>query len=352
MERIRHEIYGGPKLSDILKVGGSAVVGFVVGLAGVALCGETAGAGCFAAAGAVAGLASQCVADCKNATALGLSALLGAVAGGVGGLKGDPAYANLESEVGVTEDPAAATDPAGCPANSFTGDTPVLMADGIYKPISQVKVGDEVLATDPATGITGREPVTGLIRHTGRHDMVAVALADGSTLDATAGHPVWDETTGRFTNATAVRVGDRVVTTGGRLMAVVSVRRYSEVLTAYNLHIDVIHTFYAGTTPVLVHNGCGGETSAAATGRAIHKQVNNDLIEANKTNSLWEPGLTSGPNRPDGSTIRIRSSSNPTLRPESARVSLSSSGTSPPSVGSRAAFTPTTRTGTSRCTWL
>jgi hypothetical protein len=34
-------------------------------------------------------------------------------------------------------------------ANSFTGDTPVLMADGSTKPIDEVEVGDEVAASEP-----------------------------------------------------------------------------------------------------------------------------------------------------------------------------------------------------------
>jgi hypothetical protein len=32
---------------------------------------------------------------------------------------------------------------------------------------------------------------------------------------------------------------------------------YSADITAYNLQIGNIHTYYAGTTPVLVHNSCG-----------------------------------------------------------------------------------------------
>ena len=37
-------------------------------------------------------------------------------------------------------------------ACSFSGETRVLMADGTTKPISEVEVGDEVLAYDPETG--------------------------------------------------------------------------------------------------------------------------------------------------------------------------------------------------------
>lgn len=88
----------------------------------------------------------------------------------------------------------AAEDLAKSCVNSFTADTPVTMADGSTKPIKDVKVGDKVLATDPQTGETRAEPVVALIRHSGEHSMVLVTLADGSVLDATGGHKVWDAT--------------------------------------------------------------------------------------------------------------------------------------------------------------
>ena len=43
--------------------------------------------------------------------------------------------------------------------NSFTGDTPVTMSDGTQVPISQIEEGDQVVATDPETGVTGPRTV-------------------------------------------------------------------------------------------------------------------------------------------------------------------------------------------------
>lgn len=45
-------------------------------------------------------------------------------------------------------------------ACSFSGDTHVLMADGTTKPISKIKAGDKVIATDPETGRTESKVVT------------------------------------------------------------------------------------------------------------------------------------------------------------------------------------------------
>jgi hypothetical protein len=82
--------------------------------------------------------------------------------------------------------------------NSFVGDTPVLMADGSTKPIRDVQVGDEVLATDPTTGETAAREVTDLIAGTGDKELVKITIdVDGAAgdqtdvLTSTAGHPFW-----------------------------------------------------------------------------------------------------------------------------------------------------------------
>lgn len=150
-------------------------------------------------------------------------------------------------------------------ANSFTADTPVTMADGTKRLIKDVKVGDEVLATDPQTGVTKGEAVQALIRHSGQHSMALVTLADGSMLDATSGHPIWDATQRMFRDAGELRAGDRIETSNGGQITIRRVVEYSANLTAYNLQIAQIHTYYAGITPVLVHNSCGLLTNAQAS---------------------------------------------------------------------------------------
>ncbi len=168
---------------------------------------------------------------------------------GVAGIAAAPAFA-AETESGLAS--AART----CSVNSFTGATLVLLADGTKKPIRDVKVGNKVLATDPQTGETAARPVTKLIVHSGNHTMVDVRLADGTTITATDRHPFWDATTGEFTYALDLRPGDKVRESDGTLLAVAGTRIYDADVTAYNLTVDGIHTYYAGATPVLVHNSC------------------------------------------------------------------------------------------------
>jgi hypothetical protein len=101
--------------------------------------------------------------------------------------------------------------------------------------------------------------------------MVLISLADGSALDSTDGHPIWDATTEQFTDAAHLQVGDKIETSTGELLAVTALTTYAADLTAYNLQIDQIHTYYAGTTPVLVHNSCGmlGENGTQVTSKTL-----------------------------------------------------------------------------------
>jgi len=140
--------------------------------------------------------------------------------------------------------------------NSFTASTPVMMANGSEQPISRVRVGDKILASDPQTGETASEPVTAIIRHTNRHTMADVTLSDGSELQATSGHPIWDATQGAFVAASKLVVGDRLLSVDATILLVRSVHLYAIETTAYNLEVSSIHTYYAGNTPVLVHNSC------------------------------------------------------------------------------------------------
>ncbi|WP_159807147.1 polymorphic toxin-type HINT domain-containing protein [Cellulomonas citrea] len=191
---------------------------------------------------------------------------------------------------------AAASAAKACSVNSFTGATLVTMADGAKKPIRAVKVGDKVLATDPATGQTAARPVTKLIVHAGKHTMVDVHLADGTTITATDRHPFWDATTGQFTYAIDLHPGDQVRQTDGTPLTIQTTRVYDADLTAYNLTVDDIHTYYAGTTPVLVHNSCFGEAAEAAAGtrpaagQAIYRVYGGDSVAGGASWSPVNPG--------------------------------------------------------------
>jgi RHS repeat-associated protein len=169
--------------------------------------------------------------------------------------------------------PKTDTDAPSCPIkppSSFTPDTPVLMGDGATKPISTVKVGDLVMATDPATGRTEARPVAALVTSKGDKTMVKVTVdTDGDrrnktgTIIATDAHPFWVNDFGGWIRADNLNVGDQLRTPDGDVVEVIATRQYTQHRRVHNLTIDGIHNYYvtANGENVLVHNtGCGDAT--------------------------------------------------------------------------------------------
>ncbi|MFB8121893.1 polymorphic toxin-type HINT domain-containing protein [Streptomyces bacillaris] len=153
--------------------------------------------------------------------------------------------------------------------NSFTPGTEVVLADGTTKPIEDVKIGDEVLATDPETGETRAEKVTAEIQGTGAKNLVKITIdTDGdrgtktAEITATDGHPFWVPELGEWIDATDLQPGQWLRTSAGTHIQITAVKHWTQTATVHNLTVANIHTYYvlAGATPVLVHN-CGGEAT-------------------------------------------------------------------------------------------
>ncbi|MEU3496757.1 polymorphic toxin-type HINT domain-containing protein [Kitasatospora cineracea] len=240
MVRFRHALLGDVTLSELWDAAKGEVASLAVSLIGAALCPESAGAGCLVMVGAVAGMAGQCVDDCTDVTKLALNAVIGGVmAYGAGKIAG--------------------FEPSGC---SFSGDTLVLMADGSLKPIADIKDGDEVEAADPDTGEDGggHQVTATWLNHDQDLVDLQVQLADGSsgTLHTTSNHPFRDATTGTWTPAGELPVGDTLVTPSGDRIRVTAVTPLQGEADMHNLTVADLHTYYvvAGGTPVLVHNIC------------------------------------------------------------------------------------------------
>ncbi|MFG2815234.1 polymorphic toxin-type HINT domain-containing protein [Streptomyces sp. NPDC048410] len=149
--------------------------------------------------------------------------------------------------------------------HSFVTGTEVQLADGSTRPIEKIKVGDEVTATDPATGKTSMHLVVDTI--VTKHDKKFVELTvaesggDGSTgsLTATTTHPFWSPSLNDWVDAGDLRKGMLLREPDGRTVEIASIRHYVRQQVTYDLTVGDVHTYYvlAGATPVLVHNSNG-----------------------------------------------------------------------------------------------
>ncbi|MER7753210.1 LamG-like jellyroll fold domain-containing protein [Kitasatospora sp. NPDC097643] len=249
----------------------------------------------------------------------GNAAVSGAVDGAVGGAAGGALGAGARAakdRFGPGTGKHREGGGGSCETHSFTGDTPVLMADGAAKPISEIKEGDEVTNSVPGGSGTEKHKVDKVIVTTTDHDYVDVTVtpdeqsASGrplgglkrialglaatvaaftalsatpaltpeasatpattsatsataeSTLTTTDNHPFYDLTQHAFVPAKDLHAGDQLQTPTGTA-TVRTTRHYQSTATTYDLTINGLHTYYvvAGTTPVLVHN-CDDPTHA------------------------------------------------------------------------------------------
>ncbi|GAA1677099.1 RHS repeat-associated core domain-containing protein [Kribbella yunnanensis] len=149
--------------------------------------------------------------------------------------------------------------------NSFVPGTLVLLANGETKPIEQLKLGDKVVATDPATGKTSHEPVVRTITGRGPKQLVDIRImaldrngaAQAATVTATAGHPFYVPERRDWVDAGELQINQNLAgSVPDQLIRVTGVHLYTQPERVHNLTIRGIHTYYvlAGPTPVLVHN--------------------------------------------------------------------------------------------------
>ncbi|MEU6346896.1 polymorphic toxin-type HINT domain-containing protein [Streptomyces sp. NPDC046977] len=248
------------------------VVTFVTQVVVTAGCGVAVGAAGAATGGAALGLAAGCGAlggmagawtnnyldpdaDHSNLGYLKAEGIGGAT-GAAEGVMGFGAAKLMEK--GATK--LAAKLLSVC-KNSFPAGTEVLAADGSAKPIEDLELGDEVLATDPETGKTGSKSVTSTILTPDDTDFTTITLNNatgdgGSTLTATDHHPMWSPSEHDWIDAGNLAPGMTLRSDKGRDLRVVSVKHFRHLQAAYNLTVADLHTYYvvAGQTSILVHN--------------------------------------------------------------------------------------------------
>ncbi|MCP2343166.1 RHS repeat-associated core domain-containing protein [Actinomadura rupiterrae] len=152
----------------------------------------------------------------------------------------------------------------GC--QSFTPGTLVPMADGTSKKIQDIKVGDKIKNAVPGVkpGTADQvHTVTAIhVTHTDRHytDVTIEGAHGPKTIVGTSGHKYWDVTRHAWVPAQSLKAGERLQTTWGGSVRVLTTLTYSTTAVTYNLTVDGLHTYFvdAGDTPILVHNAACG----------------------------------------------------------------------------------------------
>ncbi|MFW6695889.1 polymorphic toxin-type HINT domain-containing protein, partial [Streptomyces sp. MAR4 CNX-425] len=168
------------------------------------------------------------------------------IVGGIGGV-GRSAVRSVNRAAGAAD--AAGDAATTCRRNSFTADTKVLYADGTTKPIEDVRIGDEIVATDPETGETSVETVTDTITGKGSKNLVKITIdIDGdrgdkqATVTATDGHPFWVPELDEWIDATNLQPGQWLQTSAGTHIQITAIKRWTTHTTVHNLTVTNHHT--------------------------------------------------------------------------------------------------------------
>lgn len=136
----------------------------------------------------------------------------------------------------------------------FIAGTPVLTNDGLTA-IEEIEVGDIVWASNPETGEVALKPVVQtFVNET--QELVHIHV-NGERITCTPEHPFYSPVLG-WTNAIQLRAGDILVTVNGEYVIVEQVQHelLESPIKVYNFEVEGFHTYYVGTSSVLVHNAC------------------------------------------------------------------------------------------------
>ncbi|MET7552270.1 Hint domain-containing protein [Streptomyces sp. NPDC005500] len=137
--------------------------------------------------------------------------------------------------------------PAGSPncdpeSNSFTPETPVVMGDGSSKPLSDVRAGDWVMASDLESGHSTPQRVLGKIVGSGMKELVEIKLGTG-VLTATTNHAI-RLAHGSWRTAGRLRPGDALQDARGTGIPVLAVTKSDRVAVVENLQVNKMGGFY------------------------------------------------------------------------------------------------------------
>lgn len=158
---------------------------------------------------------------------------------------------------------------SSCKLNSFTADTPVLLASGAKKLIGELKIGDKVKAVDTDKGTKTTGVVSATYRNTDTQftDLTLTSSTNPRAppvkLHTTSHHRIWDQTRRDFVYAADLPIGHHTLTDDGTTWTLTATRSYLGREPMVDITVTTAHTFFVATGPttILVHN-CGDAADA------------------------------------------------------------------------------------------
>jgi hypothetical protein len=132
----------------------------------------------------------------------------------------------------------------------FSADTLVATENG-NKPISEVEVGDRVLAYNETAEKVGAYRVSAVLVSQGT--ALAYLTLGGERIETTPEHPFYTREDG-WLSAGELRVGVQVLRADGQYGTVEAIRVVEHRQSVYNLTVEEAHTYFVGGGRWLVHN--------------------------------------------------------------------------------------------------
>lgn len=159
----------------------------------------------------------------------------------------------------------------------FVAGTSILTATG-YVVIESIGVGDKVWAENPETGEKElKEVVQTFVNET--NELVHIYV-NGEKIITTPKHPFYVPNNG-WVGAIHLRAGDILVLRSGEYVIIEKVQHeiLESPITVYNFEVEDFHTYYVGTSAVLVHNMCGTKSVLPHNGQRLNSSDALDLAD-------------------------------------------------------------------------
>jgi hypothetical protein len=186
----------------------------------------------------------------------------------------DSIYSNVGGGVLVSYDThdnvLTSAEMDGGKGGCFTADTKILMADGSYKRIEDVKKGDKVLTKKHEYS---EQLIEAEVLNTVSH-FVSEYLVVNEELEITGVHTVF--VNGAWDTASNLKVGDIMLSKDGYNIEVTSIEKIVAPVWVYNFEVEGLHTYFAEN--YYVHNDKGGDSNVRSNFKdnALFKLVETD----------------------------------------------------------------------------